>query len=143
MPTAISSMNLHGSLGRLSPGAVSELGQPRSKEPVGSDQKQGCRAEKPGFSGGEMLGRAAMGSKKQRLSREKGREMVQERGLVPSSFLQTGARRRTPTKGVILHSSQEGLSGLPGRHAHHTQCHSACPDSLSGVCHTKGDFITR
>lgn len=67
--------------------------------------------------------------------------MVQERGLVPSSFLQTGARRRTPTKGVILHSSQEGLSGLPGRHAHHTQCHSACPDSLSGVCHTKGDEL--
>lgn len=100
-------------------------------------------AEKPGFSGGEMLGRAAMALKKQRLSREKGREMVQERGLVPSSFLQTGARLRTPTKGVILHSSQEGLSGLPGRHAHHTQCHSACPDSLSGVCHTKGDFITR
>lgn len=142
MPTTISSMNLHGSLGRLSPGAVSELGQPRSKEPVGSDQKQGCRAEKPGVSGGDA-GARGDGLKKQRLSREKGREMVQERGLVPSSFLQTGVRRRTPTKGVILHSSQEGLSGLPGRHAHHTQCHSACPDSLSGVCHTKGDFITR
>lgn len=142
MPTAISSMNLHGSLGRLSPGAVSELGQPRSKEPVGSDQKQGCRAEKPGFSGGDA-GARGDGLKKQRLLRETGREMVQERGLVPSSFLQTGARLRTPTKGVILHSSQEGLSGLPGRHAHHTQCHSACPDSLSGVCHTKGDFITR
>lgn len=63
---------------------------------VGFDQKQGFPAEKPGFSGGEMLGHVAMGSKRQRLLREKGREMVQEYGFVPSSFLQIRMRLGTP-----------------------------------------------
>lgn len=64
-------------------------------------------------------------------------------GTWSCAFLFLTNRSASTVEGLILHSSQEWLSCLPGCRAHRTQCHSAFSDNLSDVRHTKGDFIAR